>query len=211
MKLRLLAVFFALIVPVSACNNSNTATKSTQQPTDTPTKSAIASTGTPATTNNNWYTYSSKTGDYTAKFPEKPIEKQQSLKTNANISQTSVEAGQVAYLDKTNQRIYLVNHIEIPIPKGANAKKLNPEQVLEQGQAQMLKTMGATLKTETKINQNGNPGREITMNLPNGAAAITRVFINTKSLKAYRALIAVKDGNLNFPEAKLFLDSLIIK
>jgi hypothetical protein len=70
--------------------------------------------------------------------------------------------------------------------------------------------MGATVKSETKITQNGNPGREMIITLPTGSAAKVRIVINPNNLKAYQAIVAANDGNLDFPESKAFLESLNI-
>lgn len=210
MKLRLSLIVFAFLIPLTACNKSEpTKSSSASAPASTnPTTAAQTSPSSNAPS--NWYTYSSASGKYTAKFPEKPKENQQSVPIEAKTVQKQIQAGQAAFLDSNNKRIYLVSHTDIPIPVGANTKDFNTERFLDQGREQTLKSMQSTLKSETKINQNGTVGREIKMTLPKGGSAVTRLFINTKDFKAYRALVAVQQGEANFPEAKMFLDSFTI-
>ncbi|HEY9875817.1 MAG TPA: hypothetical protein V6D12_20465 [Candidatus Obscuribacterales bacterium] len=226
MKLRLLPVVFALVVPLTACNgNSNSSSPAAVQspnaassplaqssPSSTAPSPATASPNpasspsTAATVPGNWYSYSSSEGNYTAKFPAKPNEQ----KRAANSQQGQISGAEVRYVDNAKQRLYLTGHVNIPVPQGASKSSLNVDKALDGGRDSMANTVGAKIKSETKISQNGYPGREFIMILPNNMAAKARIFINPEKLKAYQAIIAAKDGKVDFPEANGFLDSLKI-
>lgn len=153
-----------------------------------------------------WYSYSSNGGNYSVKFPEKPIEEEKS----SSSPQGKIEAVDARYIDSAKKRVYLTGYANLPVPPGAKVSDFNVERSLAAAQNGIIKGMGATVKSETKITQNGNPGREMIITLPTGSAAKVRIVINPNNLKAYQAIVAANDGNLDFPESKAFLESLNI-
>ncbi|MBW4577052.1 MAG: hypothetical protein KME08_17395 [Aphanothece sp. CMT-3BRIN-NPC111] len=220
MKLRLLPVIFALVVPLAACNSgekSSSSPNSVASPTSTSSPSVQGSPTTPTSPNastspssgnvtGNWYSYSSSEGNYTVKFPGKPEEQ----KRAADSQQGSVSGVEVRYVDPASQRLYVTGHVNIPVPPGQKKSNLNVEQALNGGRDSIARTSGATIKNEKKITENGLSGREFTMTLPNGLAAKARIFINPDNFKAYQAIVAAKDGKVDIPEASTFLESLNI-
>ena len=226
MKLRLLSVIFALVVPLVGCNNNNSKTSTdsvqsstttsapssaTQSPTATASPSSATASPTSETSSNseiskNWYSYSSSKGNYTAKFPEKPNEQERSNKSQ----QGSVSGVEVRYVDNANQRLYLTGHVDLPIAPKTKLNDANLEKILDGFQNAMVKTVGATGKNPTKITQSGFPAREFLLTLPGGEAAKARIIINPNNLKAYQAVVVAKDGKPESPEAQAFLDSLKI-
>jgi hypothetical protein len=217
MKLRLLAIVFGLIIPVTACNSSKQANAPTPAQSPNSTSSPVSNVpGSPAESpeavansnqsavSTNWYNFSSQEGKYSAKFPEKPNEQ----KRASQGQQGEISGTEVRYIDNANQRLYLTGHVNLPSPKGAKLTNLNVDKILDGGRDSMAKTVGATVKNETKISQGEYPGREFLMALPNGLTAKARIFINPKNLKAYQAVFAAKDGKVDAPDAKAFLDSV---
>ncbi len=220
MKLRLLAIVFGLIIPVTACNSSKQANAPTpaQAPisTSSPTSNAPASpaespkvvaSSNESAVSKNWYNYSSQDGKYSAKFPDKPNEQKRASKAQ----QGEISGTEVRYIDNAKQRLYLTGHVNLPTPKGGKLTNVNVEKILDGGRDSMAKTVGATVKNETKISQGEYPGREFLMTLPNGLSAKARIFINPKKFKAYQAVFAAKDGKVDAPDAKAFLNSVKLK
>ncbi|HEY9694270.1 MAG TPA: hypothetical protein V6D15_18870 [Oculatellaceae cyanobacterium] len=220
MKLRLLAIVFGLIIPVTACNSSKQANAPTPAQSPTSTSSSVsnvpaspaaspktAASSDTSAVSKNWYNYSSTDGKYSAKFPDKPNEQKRASKAQ----QGEISGTEVRYIDNANQRLYLTGHVNLPAPKGAKLTNVNVDKILDGGRDSMAKTVGATVKNETKISQGEYPGREFLMTLPNGLSAKARIFINPKNLKAYQAVFAAKDGKVDAPDAKAFLDSVKLK
>jgi hypothetical protein len=218
MKLRLLAIIFGLIIPVTACNSSKQANapapaqapNTTSSPASKVAASPVQSPKAVANSNEsaiskNWYNYSSKDGKYSAKFPDKPNEQKRASKAQ------QVSGTEVRYIDNAKQRLYLTGHVNLPTPKGGKLTNSNIEKILDGGRDSMAKTVGATVKNETKISQGESPGREFLMVLPNGLTAKARIFINPKNFKAYQAVFAAKDGKVDAPDAKAFLDAVKLK
>ncbi|GAC1459524.1 MAG: hypothetical protein NVS2B14_07570 [Chamaesiphon sp.] len=217
MKLHLIPVVFALVIPLAACNASNKASDSltvkktqvTESSPSTTVQSASPNVETsPNTTNasSNWYSYSSAQGNYTTKFPGKPNEHKQT----AQLKQGTISEVEALYVDKAKQRLYLTRQVDLPFQQGVKLSNSNIEKILDNGETNTVKTSGATVKAERKISQSGYPGREFTMLLPNGTAAQARIFVSANNYKAYQAVVAAKDGKLDFPETQIFLDSLNI-
>ena len=226
MKVRLLPVVFALVVPLAACNGDRNSSKSAdtvQSPTSqaspdpqaspnsivqspTPTSPTAQTSPSADSASGNWQTYSSTEGNFSAQFPGKPKEQ----KRSAESPQGTVSGVEASYVDDAKQRLYLTRQVSLPIPPGTKLDKANIEKVLDSGRDNTAKTSGATVQGETKISNSGYPGREFSMTLPNGAAAKVRIFINPDSLKAYQAIVATKAGKVDFPEANTFLESVKI-
>jgi len=235
MKLRLLSILFLLVAPLAACDNSPKSSASPdsvqssvppaspspilQSPIPSASPSSILQSPVPSASpnvatspsataaSNNWYSYASSEGNYSVQFPAKPEEQPKATQS----PQGQVSGVEVRYLDQAQQRIYLTRHLTLPVPPGTKLDKANVEAVLDNAQASAVQSSGAKLKDGKKISQSGYSGRQFTMSLPDGTTAKARIFINPNNLKAYQALVAAKNGQVDFPEANTFLESLTIK
>ncbi|MGC1393227.1 MAG: hypothetical protein WA828_03015, partial [Coleofasciculaceae cyanobacterium] len=67
---------------------------------------------------------------------------------------------------------------------------------------------GDTIISEKKITLNGFPGRELTIQTKKNMVVKTRMFINPNDPTLFMALVLAGNGNINFPEADAFLNSL---
>jgi PsbP-like protein len=200
MKLRLVTVIFALVVPLAACSPR----KKTESAVSTPSSQTQLSSDSQTST---WYNYVSADGSYSVNFPAKPEESSQS----ANLAAGDVEYKLVSYDDKKQQRNYTATVAGIPLPPGANTNKLDPDKILDASRDGFAKSSLSNVTSETKINLNGYPGREVIFRGENNLAIKGRFFINANTPKIYQVIVGDSSGNIDFPEAQTFLDSFAIK
>ncbi len=225
MKLRLLPVVFALVVPLAACSGNSTAnpeknnsaqpqkvdnSPSSQTSTSPNTQSSAAPSANSSPNSNavssEPFSYTSPDGNYTAKFPGKPSEQPRST----DSPQGKVTGAEVRYVDQAKQQLYLTGHVNLPIAPGNKLNDANIQQILTNGRDSMVKTSGATVKNEKQISQNGFPGKEFVMSLPNGTAVKARIYINPNNKRAYQVIVAAKDGKVDSTEVNTFMDSMVI-
>ncbi len=206
MKLPLLGLVFALVMPLAACGDS-TPPKSSPSTKSTPTESPSSPKSSANSPTGSGYTYNSKDGNYTVVFPAKPSEQNQT----ANSAKGPIPFVLAIYTDDSKQRAFLTSSSNLPLPEGKKPSDYNPEKGLDGARDGASKSAKATIVKETKITQNGYPGREITMKGGKNTAILQRIFIDPKGPTLYQAVVVAADGNLEFPEAKAFIDSLSIK
>jgi hypothetical protein len=200
MKFSLVPVVFALVVPLAACTgNKSVSSSSVQSPTA---QSAPSPETTSASASNNWYKYTAKDGSYSASFPGQPQEKDQSVKTQVGELKFSL----TSYGDNASKRAYATTSAKYPV----KPSEYDVEKGLDGARDGQAKNTNATITNEKKISLNGFSGREITLKGANGGAMKTRLFIDPKGPTLYQALVVAEDGNLNFPEADTFLNSLAL-
>ena len=198
MKLRL--VIFALVVPLAACSPR----KNTESAVSTPSPQTQLSSDSQTS---DWYNYVSADGSYSVNFPAKPEESSQTV----NLASGGVEYKLVSYDDKKQQRNYTATVAGIPLPPEANTNKIDPDKILDASRDGFAKSSLSNVTSETKINLNGYPGREVIFRGQNNLAIKGRFFINAKTPKIYQVIVGDNTGNIDFPEAQTFLDSFAIK
>ncbi|MBW4619178.1 MAG: protein kinase [Cyanosarcina radialis HA8281-LM2] len=173
------------------------------EPSNSPVTSSSPDTTEPVNNSNsdttNWYAYSSQSGNYNARFPAQPTEQKQ----NAD----SAEFILVGYSDNTNKRFYGTAESEVTLPSGAT---FDVQKGLDGARDSAAKSTNATVISEQQITQNGYPGREVTMRGQNNLGIIQRMIVDPDGPTLYQAIVVAEDGNLTFPEARAFLDSLTI-
>ncbi|MGD2183991.1 hypothetical protein [Lusitaniella coriacea] len=202
MKYRILSLSLALALPLTACDRASTETPTT----DTSASPIAESPVTEPSLTDDWQAYTEKNGRYQIKFPEKPIENNQQQQTPQG---QTVEITTAIYEDEPNKRVYVSSVNEMPLPEGAT---FDVEKGLDGGRDGATRSTNSTVVSEEKIDYDGLPGRSIVMSTPEGAKIKMNMLINAKEEKAlfYQVWVAAQDGNIDFPEAQAFLDSLEI-
>jgi hypothetical protein len=206
MKSLFISATLAFVIPVAACSsNKPVASTEAQSPK---TQSSPSSETNPESLIKDWYTYKAKDNSYTIQFPSKPQEED---KTVANPNVGKLKYMQVLYEDKANNRAYLTANIIYPgkstqynFGKDRIEKELDG---IRDGQAQ---GSNSTVTSEKTITFNGLTGREITFKgkSQRGEAMMSRIMIDPKKPALYQLIVVSGNGNLAFPEAQAFLDSL---
>ena len=200
MKFPFLALAVALVVPLTACNTKNIVNAANLQ-SPVPQSSPSPET-TLASVTKDWYNYTAKDSSYSAKFPGQPEEENQS--TNSPLGE--LKYIQASYLDNANSRIYLMMSIKYPVSPSQYDVEKGLDGVRD-GQARGSKY---TVTSEKKISFNGFPGREIILQGKQGELIKSHIFIDPQGPTLYQMMVGADDGNLAFPEAQAFLNSLAI-
>lgn len=86
----------------------------------------------------------------------------------------------------------------------------NVERGLDKARDSFPKGSKSTVSSEKKITFNGLPGREITFQRKQGGTLVSRMILDLKGAALYQMVVGAGDGNVAFPEAQAFLDSLAI-
>ena len=149
---------------------------------------------------NDWYDYTASDRSYKVKFPAQPTE--QNLSADSVIGPLKFILA--VYNDKTRQRSYATGSYKYPI----NPARYNVEKGLDGARDKSAQDSNSTIISEIKLSLNGIPGREITMrSSKTGEATLMRTFIDPSGPIIYTALVVAADGNINFPEARAFINS----
>lgn len=200
MKLLFFSVTLALVAPLAACtSNTPGLSAAIQAPT---TQSSPSPRATPVSVTQNWYNYTAKDGSYTAKFPRQP-------KTINNSTQTQlgeIKFVQVMYEDQAKDRAYLTQSNKYPV----DPSQYNAEKGLDDVRDSQNNN-GKKVISEKRISLNGFPGRELIIQDNKNLLIKSRIFVNPAGPTLFTALVVAGDGNVNFPEAKAFLDSFMPK
>lgn len=187
-KLLFVPVALALVAPLSLYTNNLTDTANAQVPT------MVSSTSEPvALLTKDWYRYTASDGSYSALFPGQPEE--------------SVESGyeQAGYYDRALHRGYMMLFQKLPTNP-------NPNEVEKGFDAAVasLSQDGTTIIDQKKISFKALPGREITIKSKEGLLMKMRMLVDSKVPVMYVAIVAAANGNLDFPEAQAFFDSISV-
>lgn len=202
MKYRILSLSLAIALPLMACNRAET-----EAPTTETSASPVAeSPAVEPSLTDDWQAYTEKNGRYKIKFPGKPIENNQQQQTAQG---QTVEITTAIYEDEPNKRVYVSSVNEMPLPEGTS---FDVEKGLDGGRDGATRSTNSTVVSEEQITYDGLPGRSIVMSTPDGAKIKMNMLINAQEDKAmfYQVWVAAQDGNMDFPEADAFLDSLEI-
>jgi hypothetical protein len=206
MKSLFISATLAFVIPIAACSSNNPLASTEVQSLKT--QSSPSSEIKSDSVTKDWYTYKAKDNSYTIQFPSKPQEEE---KTVANPNVGKLKYMQVLYEDKANNRAYLTANIIYPgkltqynFEKDRIEKELDG---IRDGQAQ---GSNSTVTSEKTITFNGLTGREITFKgkSQRGEAMMSRIMIDPKKPALYQLIVVSGNGNLAFPEAQAFLDSL---
>ena len=150
-----------------------------------------------------WYRYTAPNRSYTARFPAKPIKQKQKTSSSRGI----IEFILVGYSDNKNKRFYGTADSPIPLEPG---ETFDVEERLNGAIDGASRATGAVVISEKRISKNGYPGKEIIMQGQGDLVIIQRLIVNPKKPTLFQAIVVAEDGNITFPEARAFLDSLNI-
>ncbi|MDJ0555408.1 MAG: hypothetical protein QNJ68_13385 [Microcoleaceae cyanobacterium MO_207.B10] len=153
---------------------------------------------------NNWYSYTAKDGSYTVYFPGIPEEKNLSVDSPLGI----LNALFVFYKYPQKERIFSASSVKYPVVPN----KYNVEKGLDGARDGAANNSNSIIISEKKINYKNFPGREIILQskVQSDFRLLLRMFIDPSGPTLYSLQVTAADGNLDFPEAKAFLDSFTI-
>lgn len=189
-KLLFVPIALALVAPLAICATNLTDRANAQVPaTPSETRSPV-----PGLTK-DWYRYTAKDGSYSALFPGQPEE---SVESDSSV--------QVTYEDRANKRAYLTQFGKLDTSPDQN----EIEKAFDAAVASVTED-GSTVIEEKTISRQGIPGREVIVQSKDGMVMKMQIFINTEVPAMYMLAVAAETGNIDFPEAQAFLDSVSIK
>ncbi len=153
---------------------------------------------------NNWYKYTAKDSSYTVYFPGQPKEENLSVNTSLGI----LNALFVFYRYPEKQRFFSVSSMKYPV----DPSQYNVEKGLDGARDGAAINSNSNIINEKKISYKGFPGREIILQSKDQPdfKLLLRIYIDPSGPKLYSLQVIAEDGNLDFPEAKAFLDSFSI-
>ena len=153
----------------------------------------------------NWYNYRAKDGSYTVYFPEKPQEKSVSVPTSLGIVNTLF----AFYEYPEQKRVFSINYVTYPV----EPSQYNVEKGLDGARDGAAINSNAKIISEKNISYQDFPGREIIFQSQEkpDIRILARMFIDPNGPTLYVLQVIAEDGNLDFPEAKAFLDSFVVK
>ncbi|MGK7921286.1 MAG: hypothetical protein AB4080_14885 [Trichodesmium sp.] len=152
----------------------------------------------------NWYNYSNKDGNYTVYFPGKPQEKNISVPTSLGTLNTLF----AFYEYPEKKRFFSINYVTYPV----EPSQYNVEKGLDGARDGAARNSNATIISEKNIRYQDFPGREIIFQSQQqpDLKILARMFIDPTGPTLYILQVIAEDGNLDFPEAKAFLDSFVV-
>lgn len=153
---------------------------------------------------NNWYSYTAKDGSYTVFFPGRPEEKNLSVDSPLGI----LNALFVFYKYPEKERIFSASSVKYPV----DPSQYNVAKGLDGARDGAAKNSNSIIISEKKISYQQFPGREIILQskAQPDFRLLLRMFIDPTGPTLYSLQVTAADGNLDFPEAKAFLDSFSI-
>ncbi len=196
------------IAGLAACQQttevSETPSPAADTSTDTSTAAPSVSLPSPSPTDvsTEWQRYDSPKGGYSVMFPGEPQESADELDTPTG----KVEVVLVRYQDDLKGRVYLASHNQIPIPEDSS---FDIESGLDSTRDSISRELAAQVLDEKRIDYQGYPGREFSMNREGQFSAKARIFYADGVL--YQAIIGTQDENLDAPEVEKFLSSMQLK
>ncbi|WP_159783985.1 hypothetical protein [Sodalinema gerasimenkoae] len=214
MRSKFFALFLAVTVPLSlvGCNGDETAgdpasPDTVEAPAEQPTADAPPAPDempeaaeTPSDVG-EWFTYEPPDGRYEIKFPNEPLEQNQSIPVNET---EEIQLSLAIYEDTNQGRAYMSGANPIPLPEGAS---FDVEQGLDGGRDNAAASTNSDVESEESINIEGLPGRTIVMRNPEGVRFKLMMLADSENAVLYQLLVGAQDGNVDFPEAETFFDS----
>lgn len=113
---------------------------------------------------------------------------------------------QVMYEDKAKNRAFMTQSNKIPV----TPNQFNAEKGLD-GFRDSQNKNGSKVLSEKTISLKGFPGRELIVQDPKKLVMKSRIFINPNEPAMHLVMVGAGDGNVDFPEAQVFLDSFMPK
>ncbi len=207
MTSKFFALLLALTVPLSlvGCSGDETTTENTA-PSETsgdPTApDRVTDSTTPPSSVEDWVTYESSDGRYEIKFPQEPLEQNQTAVVSEN---QQIELSLAIY--ESQGRAYMSGANPIPLPEGAS---FDVEQGLDGGRDNAAASTNSEIESEDTINIEGLPARSIVMRNPDGVRFKLMMIADAEEAVLYQLLVGAEDGNIDFPEANTFFESFKI-
>ncbi|OAB56543.1 hypothetical protein AY600_04955 [Phormidium willei BDU 130791] len=219
MTSKFFALLLALTVPLSlvGCSGDDTATEETptSETTETPTNGSTADTSptsedtsdgsaTSETNTEDWFTYEPPNGLYQIKFPQEPLEQNETIPVGEN---QNIELSLAIYEDGSQGRAYMSGANPIPLPEGAS---FDVEQGLDGGRDNAAASTNSEIESEETISIEGLPARSIIMRNPEGIRFKLMMIADAEEAVLYQLLVGAQDGDIDFPEAETFFNSFKI-
>jgi hypothetical protein len=219
MTSKFFALLLALTVPLSlvGCSGDDTATEETptSETTETPADSSTADTSptsedtsdgsaTSETNTEDWFTYEPPNGLYQIKFPQEPLEQNETIPVGEN---QEIELSLAIYEDGSQGRAYMSGANPIPLPEGAS---FDVEQGLDGGRDNAAASTNSEIESEETISIEGLPARSIIMRNPEGIRFKLMMIADAEEAVLYQLLVGAQDGDIDFPEAETFFNSFKI-
>jgi len=98
--------------------------------------------------------------------------------------------------------LYAIGYVDYPKDKVANR---STDALLDEWRDGSVSNIRGTVKSESKINANGFPGRELVIDAPKDLVFIARMVLAKDRL--YQSIVVVPKAHADAPENKKFLDS----
>lgn len=146
----------------------------------------------------HWPRYKSAAGNYTIAFPKAPTEETSQLAARAQPIQVSIARQQDAATG-----LFLVTAYS-PIARSQRSA-IDRVKTLDSARDRLAQTLSAKLLSETKIQQNGQEGRELILHRPGFYMAKARLVYANEAL--YQAIAGVRDGDLGRADIRAFFQS----
>jgi hypothetical protein len=213
MTSKFFALLLALTVPLSlvGCSGDDTATEETptSETTETPADSSTAEdtsdgSATSETNTEDWFTYEPPNGLYQIKFPQEPLEQNETIPVGEN---QEIELSLAIYEDGSQGRAYMSGANPIPLPEGAS---FDVEQGLDGGRDNAAASTNSEIESEETISIEGLPARSIIMRNPEGIRFKLMMIADAEEAVLYQLLVGAQDGDIDFPEAETFFNSFKI-
>lgn len=221
MTSKLFALLLVLTVPLSlvGCGGEDTATEETtpsgamETPGDSPTADAPptsenqpgqSDSAPPPDNVEDWFTYEPPDGRYEIKFPQEPLEQNETIPVGDN---QEIELSLAIYEDGSQGRAYMSGANPIPLPDGAS---FDVEQGLDGGRDNAAASTNSEIESEESISIEGLPARSVVMRNPEGIRFKLMMIADAEESVLYQLLVGAQDGDIDFPEAETFFDSFKI-
>ncbi|KPQ39871.1 MAG: Mucin-like glycoprotein [Phormidium sp. OSCR] len=219
MTSKFFALLLALTVPLAlvGCSGDDTTNEetSTSETTETPADNSTADTSptsedtsdgstTSETNTGDWFTYEPPDGRYQIKFPQEPLEQNETISVSEN---QEIELSLAIYEDGSQGRAYMSGANPIPLPEG---ESFDVEQGLDGGRDNAAASTNSEIESEETISIEGLPARSIIMRNPEGIRFKLMMIADAEDAVLYQLLVGAQDGDIDFPEAETFFDSFKI-
>lgn len=217
MTSKLFALLLVLTVPFSlvGCAGDDRATEETapsetlESPGDSaaetpPTPETASDSTTPPSDVGDWFTYEPPDGRYEIKFPQEPLEQNETIPVGEN---QEIQLSLAIYEDGSQGRAYMSGANPIPIPEGAS---FDVEQGLDGGRDNAAASTNSEIESEESISIEGLPARSVIMRNPDGIRFKLMMIADAEKAVLYQLLVGAQDGDIDFPEAKTFFESFKI-
>jgi hypothetical protein len=141
-----------------------------------------------------WTSYTSKTSGFTVMLPTTPTEETQMVPTEFGEQEMIVTGCDASVIPDSPNMAYIVTYAEYPADKFEANNKEATDQYLRGTIDGMVRNTEGKLLSETTIDMDGIPGREVRISLAEGMGVLTsRVYLNRN--KSYTLAVVTEAAN----------------